>query len=75
MAIMSIRERAEKLRNTIRHHEHQYYVLDKPEISDAEYDTLIREHCSRSRKSIPICRHPIRPPCASAANRAKVFKR
>ncbi len=40
---MSIRERAEKLRNTIRHHEHLYYVLDTPEISDAEYDALMRE--------------------------------
>jgi len=29
------------LRETIRHHEHQYYVLDQPEISDAEYDELV----------------------------------
>jgi DNA ligase (NAD+) len=40
---MSIRERAEKLRETIRHHEHLYYVLDAPEIGDAEYDALMRE--------------------------------
>jgi DNA ligase (NAD+) len=40
---MSTRQRAEKLRETIRHHEHRYYVLDQPEISDAEYDTLVRE--------------------------------
>src|SRR5437763_1221037 len=40
---MSIRERAEKLRETLRHHEHLYYVLDAPEISDAEYDALIRD--------------------------------
>lgn len=40
---MSIRERAEKLRETIRHHEHLYYVLDAPEISDADYDALMRE--------------------------------
>ncbi|MGD0201476.1 MAG: NAD-dependent DNA ligase LigA, partial [Bryobacteraceae bacterium] len=32
----------ETLRRTIRHHEHQYYVLDQPEISDAEYDRLMR---------------------------------
>jgi DNA ligase (NAD+) len=36
-------QRAEKLRQIIRHHEHQYYVLDSPEVSDAEYDTLVRE--------------------------------
>jgi len=36
------RKEADKLREAIRHHEHLYYVLDKPEISDAEYDGLIR---------------------------------
>ncbi len=34
---------AEKLRDTIRHHEYRYYVLDQPEISDAEYDVLMRQ--------------------------------
>src|ERR1700686_2311474 len=33
----------EKLREKLRHHEHLYYVLDAPEISDAEYDALMRE--------------------------------
>jgi DNA ligase (NAD+) len=33
----------EKLREKLRHHEHLYYVLDRPEISDAEYDALMRE--------------------------------
>src|SRR5580658_4667527 len=37
------RKEAEKLREALRHHEHQYYVLDKPEISDAEYDGLMRQ--------------------------------
>src|SRR5690348_11846413 len=32
----------ETLRNELRHHEHLYYVLDKPEISDSEYDDLMR---------------------------------
>src|SRR5579863_6786086 len=36
------RKEADKLREAIRHHEHQYYVLDQPEISDTEYDGLIR---------------------------------
>jgi DNA ligase (NAD+) len=35
--------RIEKLRNEIRHHEHLYYVLDAPEISDAEYDARMNE--------------------------------
>src|SRR6202451_4039177 len=32
----------EKLREELRRHEHLYYVLDTPEITDAEYDVLIR---------------------------------
>ena len=34
---------AQQLRETIRHHEHQYYVLDAPEVTDAEYDLLVRQ--------------------------------
>src|SRR5215469_11916641 len=33
----------EKLREELRHHEYRYYVLDTPEISDAEYDALMRK--------------------------------
>ena len=32
----------EKLREELRRHEHLYYVLDAPQISDAEYDALMR---------------------------------
>ncbi len=44
---MTTRDEAEKriatLREEIRRHEHLYYVLDRPEISDQEYDALDRE--------------------------------
>lgn len=33
----------DKLRDEIRRHEHLYYVLDRPEISDAEFDALMNE--------------------------------
>lgn len=39
----SIQERADALRELLHHHNHQYYVLDQPEIPDAEYDRLFRE--------------------------------
>ena len=36
-------KRAEELRAELRHHEHLYYVLDAPKITDAEYDALMNE--------------------------------
>ncbi|MBV8830787.1 MAG: NAD-dependent DNA ligase LigA, partial [Acidobacteriaceae bacterium] len=39
----SLGEKAEELRKQLEHHEYLYYVLDQPEISDAEYDRLMRE--------------------------------
>ncbi|MFB1489587.1 MULTISPECIES: NAD-dependent DNA ligase LigA [unclassified Thiocapsa] len=38
-----VRERAEWLRTEIARHNHRYYVLDDPEIPDAEYDRLFAE--------------------------------
>jgi len=35
--------RAAELRGRIQYHDYQYYVLDAPEIPDAEYDRLLRE--------------------------------
>jgi DNA ligase (NAD+) len=39
----NIQERADALRELLHHHAHRYYVLDEPEIPDAEYDKLFRE--------------------------------
>ena len=36
-------DQIEALRETLRHHEHLYYVLDAPEVSDAQYDAWMRE--------------------------------
>jgi len=36
-------ERARALRDLLNHHAHLYYVLDAPELPDAEYDKLFRE--------------------------------
>lgn len=38
-----IAKRIEELREQLRHHDYCYYVLDAPEIPDAEYDRLFRE--------------------------------
>ena len=40
---MTPAERIDELRRLIRHHEERYYVLNQPEIADAEFDALMRE--------------------------------
>lgn len=37
-----LKREIEELRRQIRHHDYLYYVLDRPEISDEEYDGLMR---------------------------------
>ena len=39
----NVHKRAAKLRKEINHHNHRYYVLDEPVVSDSEYDALMRE--------------------------------
>jgi len=43
MSDSQVKLRIETLRGEIAHHNHLYYVLDAPEIPDAEYDRLLRE--------------------------------
>jgi DNA ligase (NAD+) len=42
MRSTDVGQEIEELRDQLRHHEHLYYVLDQPEITDAEYDALMR---------------------------------
>jgi DNA ligase (NAD+) len=39
----SVQRQAQELRDEIRRHEHLYYVLDAPEISDADFDLLMQQ--------------------------------
>ena len=41
--LLQARNRVDELRARIAHHSYAYYVLDAPEISDAEFDALMRE--------------------------------
>lgn len=43
MSKPSSEKRLEELREKIRHHEHMYYVENNPEISDFEFDQLVKE--------------------------------
>jgi DNA ligase (NAD+) len=42
-AAKGMEKKIEALRDQIRHHEYRYYVLDDPEISDAEFDQLMNQ--------------------------------
>ncbi len=39
----TVKARVDELRRRIEHHNYRYYVLDDPEVPDAEYDRLLRE--------------------------------
>lgn len=43
MSNPEVKDRIEALRAELRRHEYLYYALDRPEISDAEYDRMFRE--------------------------------
>ncbi|HUS07243.1 MAG TPA: hypothetical protein VMZ52_13135, partial [Bryobacteraceae bacterium] len=43
MTEATVRKQVETLRQELRRHEHLYYVLDAPAISDAQYDALLRQ--------------------------------
>jgi DNA ligase (NAD+) len=42
-ALSTAKRRVEELRAEIEHHNYRYYVLDAPQIADADYDRLMRE--------------------------------
>ena len=41
MSKQVIKEQIEDLRNKLNHYNYLYYVLDKPEVSDFEFDDLM----------------------------------
>lgn len=60
MAPEAIKKRVEKLREEIEYHNYLYYILDQPEISDAQYDRLMRE-LEKLEEQYPELRSPNSP--------------
>ncbi|SKA80317.1 DNA ligase (NAD+) [Paucidesulfovibrio gracilis DSM 16080] len=56
----SAAERVRLLRDRLEYHNHRYYVLDSPEISDEEYDALFRE-LQTLEESFPELADPTSP--------------
>ena len=54
------RKRAAELRVLLTRASHEYYILDRPTISDAQYDTLFRE-LQELERSFPECLSPDSP--------------
>src|SRR5438309_968209 len=47
----TIKQKIEKLRTELDHHNHLYHVLAKPQISDREYDRLMQELIELEREN------------------------
>ena len=60
MASEAIKKRVEKFREEIEYHNYRYYVLDQPEISDAQYDRMMRD-LEKLEKDYPELRSPNSP--------------
>ncbi|MHB8166304.1 MAG: DNA ligase LigA-related protein, partial [Sulfuricella sp.] len=60
VVLQDIAARARFLREEIERHNYLYYVLDKPEIPDAEYDKLFRE-LERLEAEYPLLATPDSP--------------
>ena len=52
-------ERLTKLKKTIEYHRHLYHTLDKPEISDEAYDSLVRELESKNDSVLRVGGEPL----------------
>jgi DNA ligase (NAD+) len=67
-------QRAQELRSELRRHEHLYYVLDAPEISDAQYDSLMNE-LKRIETANPALLTPDSPTQRVGGKPAEGFKK
>lgn len=65
--------RIEELTKLLTYHSHQYYVLDNPQISDYEYDMLLRELKDLEEK-YPQFRDPASPTARIIGNVAEGFE-
>lgn len=68
-----IKKRVEKLREEIEYHNYRYYILDQPEISDAQYDRLMRE-LEKLEEEYPELRSPNSPTQRVGASPLEAFE-
>ncbi len=68
-----IQDTAEELRNRIRRHDRLYYTLQAPEITDSEYDSLMRQ-LRQFEEEYPECRDPGSPTQRAGGEAAAGFR-
>ncbi len=73
MVTETIKKRIEKLREEIEYHNYRYYILDQPEISDAQYDRLMRE-LEQLEEEYPELRSPHSPTQRVGASPLEAFE-
>jgi len=73
MITEALRKRVENLREEIEYHNYRYYVLDQPEISDAQYDRLMRE-LEKIEQENPELRTPNSPTQRVGASPLEAFE-
>ncbi|MCS6936546.1 MAG: NAD-dependent DNA ligase LigA [Candidatus Bipolaricaulota bacterium] len=73
MTLAEARRRVEQLRQEIEQHNYNYFVLNQPTISDAEYDQLLRE-LQMLEEQFPQLRSPTSPTQRVGATPQKEFK-
>jgi DNA ligase (NAD+) len=74
MSSDTVASRVVELRRLVEHHLHRYHVLDAPEISDEEYDSLFDELC-RLEEEHPSLRTPDSPTVRVGAPPAAGFRK
>ncbi|MDE6330033.1 MAG: NAD-dependent DNA ligase LigA [Muribaculaceae bacterium] len=65
--------RIDRLREDINRHNHNYYVLNSPEISDFEFDHLLKE-LEQLEKDFPEFNDPLSPTCRVGSDLTKGFE-
>ena len=72
MDIILAEQRIKELTKTIEYHNNRYYNLDNPEISDYEYDMLLRE-LENLENDFPTLKSPLSPTNKVGGERGEKF--
>lgn len=70
---MEIKDRIDSLRRELRRHNHNYYVLNSPEISDFEFDSMMRE-LENLEQAHPEFHDPLSPTQKVGSDLSKGFE-